>query len=196
MVGLARNYIHAQLAAGPNRGKGHDDLLIPRIKFFPEDKKMPFEMERIQFPIKVCFGITANRSQGQTYQFVGINLTHQMFAHGQAYVAMSRVGSAQRVKLFHPKNCPSKGYLKNVVYPEVLQSKKIPTRRSAKVFRAQSEETKPFYPQAKNSTVERVPYPEVKKLTTERLDQAGFVLSVDTPADGNCAVHAILDQMM
>ena len=62
------------------------------------------EMERVQFPIRLCFGITANKSQGQTYKRVGINLSSsEMFSHGQLYVALSRVGSAKAVSIFKPK---------------------------------------------------------------------------------------------
>ena len=62
------------------------------------------EMERVQFPIRLCFGITANKSQGQTYKRVGINLSNaEMFSHGQLYVALSRVGSAKAVSIFKPK---------------------------------------------------------------------------------------------
>ena len=40
--------------------------MIPRIPFKPEDKTIPFEFTRKQFPIKVCFAIKSNKSQGQT----------------------------------------------------------------------------------------------------------------------------------
>ena len=61
-------------------------------------------MERVQFPIRLCFGITANRSQGQTYKRIGINLSNaEMFAHGQLYVALSRVGTSKAVSIFKPK---------------------------------------------------------------------------------------------
>ena len=78
-------------------------------------------MERVQFPIKLCFGITANKSQGQTYKRVGINLSDtEMFSHGQLYVALSRVGSSKAVSIFKPKGHPNPNYMHNVVYPEVL----------------------------------------------------------------------------
>ena len=78
-------------------------------------------MERVQFPIKLCFGITANKSQGQTYKRVGINLSEtEMFAHGQLYVALSRVGSFKAVSIFKPKGHPNPNHMHNMVYPEVL----------------------------------------------------------------------------
>ena len=67
-VKLSNDLIIAQLATGKNKGKY---LMISRFKFQSEDKTVVFQMERNQFPIKLAFGITANRSQGQTYKFIG-----------------------------------------------------------------------------------------------------------------------------
>ena len=158
---------------------------------------MPVEMERQQFPVRLSFGITANKSQGQTYEFIGIDLTHHFFSHGQAYVAKSRVGSAKLIKIYQPPNCPAKGFMKNVVYPEILASTKISSRRSAPVVRSAPKATEPFYPTSKvPKSSPRMSYPEAKaKLTTPRLEQAGFKLSKETCGDGNCIPRAILDQM-
>ena len=68
MIKLSNDLIIAQLATGKNKGKY---LMISRFKFQSEDKTVVFQMERNQFPIKLAFGITANRSQGQTYKFIG-----------------------------------------------------------------------------------------------------------------------------
>jgi ATP-dependent exoDNAse (exonuclease V) alpha subunit len=43
--------------------------------------------------------MTINKAQGQTLEFVGIQLETQPFAHGQLYVALSRVGSPDRIKV-------------------------------------------------------------------------------------------------
>jgi hypothetical protein len=69
-----------------------------------------------QFPITPCFAITINKSQGQTLEIVGIYLPVQVFAHGQLYVAFSRVGSLEQIKIFS-----TEGSLKNVVSPEILK---------------------------------------------------------------------------
>ena len=50
-------------------------LLIPRIPHISQEHEFPFEMKRKQFPIKLAFGMTANKSQGQTLQRMG--LTYQ-----------------------------------------------------------------------------------------------------------------------
>jgi ATP-dependent exoDNAse (exonuclease V) alpha subunit len=82
----------------------------------PSDNTYPFQMKRRQFPIKLAFGITANKAQGQTLQRVGIYLPTNVFSHGQLYVAMSRATSAKDLKISAVD--PTK--TENIVYKEVL----------------------------------------------------------------------------
>ena len=116
---LSPNVIFAELVTGPKAG---EKLMIPRILFHPEDKSMPFEFERKQFPVRPCFGMTSNKSQGQTLEHVGICLTNDFFAHGQLYVAMSRVQSPNDLTIFKPLDKEGNPQLcmKNVVYKEIL----------------------------------------------------------------------------
>ena len=55
------NAIHATIL----KGKFKDEkVLIPRIPMISTD--MPFEFKRFQFPIRVAFTMTINKSQGQS----------------------------------------------------------------------------------------------------------------------------------
>ena len=119
VIKLSANVIYAELATGPKAG---EKLMIPRILFHPQDPSLPFEFERKQFPIRPCFGMTSNKSQGQTLGHVGICLTTDFFAHGQLYVAMSRVQSPNDLKIFKPLDKEGNPQLcmKNVVYKEIL----------------------------------------------------------------------------
>ena len=84
---LTINVIHATML----KGKFKDaKVLIPRIRMIPTD--MHFEFKRIQFPIRVAFAMTINKSQGQSLSVRGLNLDNPCFSHGQLYVACSRVG--------------------------------------------------------------------------------------------------------
>ena len=116
---LSKNVIFAELATGPKAG---EKLLIPRITFQPENASLPFEFERRQFPIRPCFAMTSNKSQGQTLEKVGICLINDFFSHGQLYVAMSRVQSPNDLKIFKPDNKDGEpqNYMKNVVFKEIL----------------------------------------------------------------------------
>ena len=96
-------------------------ILIPRITTRPKDREFPFEWCRRQFPVRVAFAMTVNKSQGQTLHDVGVWLSDPCFSHGQLYVALSRVGSPSSIKLAirtiddKPANATC-----NVVYKEVF----------------------------------------------------------------------------
>ena len=65
--------------------------------------------------------MTINKSQGQTLQNVGVWLNDPCFAHGQLYVAMSRVGSPRDIKFAIRKQAGyTENQTNNVVYKEVL----------------------------------------------------------------------------
>uniref|UniRef100_A0A0L8FTQ3 ATP-dependent DNA helicase n=1 Tax=Octopus bimaculoides TaxID=37653 RepID=A0A0L8FTQ3_OCTBM len=66
-----------------------------------------------QFPIKLAFSFTANKSQGQTLDRVGVFLSTLMFTHGQSYVTMSRALDSDNLKI-------SVNQTQNIVYKEVL----------------------------------------------------------------------------
>lgn len=64
------NYILGYtIAFGANKGKY---VLIPRISLCPSDTNLPFVLKRRQFPIRLSFAMTINKSQGQTFYKVGL----------------------------------------------------------------------------------------------------------------------------
>ena len=69
-----------------------------------------------------------NRAQGQSAEKCGISLTKHVWAHGQIYVAFSRCGNPNNVYVWEEQSLfekydldPTKKYVANVVYLEVLQ---------------------------------------------------------------------------
>jgi hypothetical protein len=111
-----RNRSHilvCRIAQGHFKGKR---VLIPRIPIMGKATNLglPCVLRRVQFPIRVSYASTINRSQGQTFTDVGIYLKHQVFSHGQCYVALSRVKDPSHLRIF-----PG-GRMKNVVYKSVL----------------------------------------------------------------------------
>jgi len=62
--------------------------------------------------------MTINKSQGQTFDKVGIDLCKDVFNHGQLYVAFSRVRFWQALKVYLGSQRDSK-QVKNYVYKEI-----------------------------------------------------------------------------
>ena len=98
-------------------------VLIPRIKFLSDPGSLPFEWARRQFPVRIAFATTINKSQGQTLKQVGVWLRSSVFSHGQLYVASSRTGNPDALKFAVKQQSEQQpGYTVNEVYPEVLLS--------------------------------------------------------------------------
>ena len=107
---LMNNVIEATILTGTFQGQC---VFIPRIPIIPSD--MAFEFKRLQFPLRLSFAMSINKSQGQTLSRAGLALETPCFSHGQLYVGCSRVGSSSDLFTFTPDN-----KTKNVVYKEIL----------------------------------------------------------------------------
>ena len=112
-------------------------VALCRIDFTTSETDFPFIMIRRQFPIRLAFAMTINKSQGQSLKRTGIYLKRPVFAHGQAYVAASRAGipSETRILIEHQEGGQGKVndindnnkpiYITpNIVYKEVFSRKK------------------------------------------------------------------------
>ncbi|XP_052171592.1 uncharacterized protein LOC127787570 [Diospyros lotus] len=107
--------IEAQILTGEKFG---NLAFIPRISLAPSSSETPFQMTRHQFPVRLAYALTINKSQGQSVKFVGVDLRIPVFSHGQLYVALSRCTSFDRISILLPKDCLDS--TTNIVYSEVL----------------------------------------------------------------------------
>jgi hypothetical protein len=96
--------------------------LFHRIDFHHDfEDSCPIDFVCRQFPLRLCFAMIINKSQGQAFSGrVGTYLKKDVFAHGHLYVPLSRATSPRNIYLCHP---PMAGRgqqeLKNIVAPDV-----------------------------------------------------------------------------
>lgn len=107
---LMPNVIEAVILSGKAKG---EIVLIPRIPLISID--LPFEFKRLQFPVRLAFAMTINKSQGQTMKICGVDLEIPCFSHGQLYVVCSRVGTPNNLFIL-----AEGGKTRNIVYPNAL----------------------------------------------------------------------------
>lgn len=108
---LRRNMIEAIISNGTHKG---ERVFVPRIPLKHEKDVVHFK--RLQFPVRLAYAMTINKSQGQTLRVAGIDLTSPCFSHGQFYVACSRVGRPSDLFILSQR-----GIAKNIVYHEALR---------------------------------------------------------------------------
>ncbi|CAF3572606.1 unnamed protein product [Rotaria sp. Silwood1] len=116
---LLNHTIDCEVATGSNKGSR---VLIPRITLTPSDPFLPFQLRRHQFPIRLSFAMTINKSQGQTFDRLGLLLPQPVFSHGQLYVAFSRVRSLTSIKvqIIKEERNSERHKTKNIVFKEIL----------------------------------------------------------------------------
>ncbi|XP_028808255.1 ATP-dependent DNA helicase PIF1-like [Neltuma alba] len=114
---LGKSVIESIMLNGSNPS---EKVLIHRMDMNPSDSRLPFQMNRRQFPIVLSFAMTINKSQGQC---VGLYLPKPIFTHDQLYVALSRVKSMDGLKiLLHDNMDKHVKTTTNVVYREVFRN--------------------------------------------------------------------------
>ena len=113
---IGERVLKADIIIGSHIG---NEVLIPRIVLLHGDTKLPFTLRRRQFPIRLCYAMTINKSQSQSLKDVILYLPRPVFIHGQLYVALSRVTSKAGLKIIKGEDS-HKQKVKNIVYKEIF----------------------------------------------------------------------------
>ena len=95
--------------------------LIYRTKLTSNEDDFYFQLTRLQFPVRLAFAMTINKSQGQSLTHVGVDLRAPVFTHGQLYVALSRATDVHNISILI-KDSNVDEVTDNIVYPEALQA--------------------------------------------------------------------------
>ena len=135
-------------------GDNSRSVSLPRIRFnFRLPYGRSFMMTRKQFPLRRAYCLSVHKSQGQTLGRVLVDARAGFFAHGQQYVAVSRVTHYRNIafavtseqlysdpphlsSIAQEVNHDGKLLLFNIVYPEAINELKRAQRRRATAFRA------------------------------------------------------------
>jgi hypothetical protein len=116
IVTIRKHLLDCMILGGEKHGQIRH---IPRIPLQTKQGECAWVQQRKQFPVKLSFAMTINKSQGQSLHKVGLDLRDACFSHGQFYVAVSRTSNLKGLCVYlDPK---ANGKTMNVVYPEVLE---------------------------------------------------------------------------
>ncbi|XP_053134124.1 LOW QUALITY PROTEIN: uncharacterized protein LOC128337304 [Hemicordylus capensis] len=123
--------------------ENNEIALISRIPIIPSDTNMPFKFKRRQFPVRLSFVMTINKSQGQTFDRICLYLKDPVFSHGQLYVALSRVRSFDSLTIVSAQQD-----IPNCVYTEIFDNNQEETDKETQNSRT-TKHTDSFGPGTK-----------------------------------------------
>jgi ATP-dependent DNA helicase PIF1 len=116
LLAIGQRFLQVRIMSGIQ--SGNTDLLTPcMFNITSEASGLPFAITRRQYPIILAFCLSVHKAQGQTLKVVGLIFETDPFAHGQLYVALSRVANWACVQVVLPQGVTS---IVNLVYQHLL----------------------------------------------------------------------------
>lgn len=103
---------------------------LPRLRFeFSSRYGKSFRMIRKQFPLRLAYCMTYNKSQGQSADSILMDIVNPPFAHGHLYVAISRVRYFKGLKIYCNKRqavYDKNKKLRSVIIPSITHKEVLP----------------------------------------------------------------------
>lgn len=122
--------IRALIATGPFANHKIVILPIDCMARLYEDNVVLY---RRQLPVALCFAMTVHKAQGLSFDHVGLVMSCPVFAHGQLYMALSRVRKLDNLKVHvYSGKHQHRDYIKNIVYRHQMVDSRTPSRQSNK----------------------------------------------------------------
>ena len=112
---LERFIVQVQLLSSEFNGQLQTILWV---KLQSIDQQLFFTFSYKQFPLILSFVITINKSQGQLFKVIEVDLRSLVFTHGLFYIAALQVTLKAGLCVLLPLRT---NYICNIVYPEILQ---------------------------------------------------------------------------
>lgn len=91
---ICLNFIKADILTHPQK-----EETVSRIDIAPTEIRHPFTLNKRQFPIVAAIVITINKTQGWSFDKVGIFLRELLLLHEQLYVALTKIQSKENLKI-------------------------------------------------------------------------------------------------
>src|SRR3984957_11141053 len=104
-----------------NQRTGHlgDIHCLPRIRFNFTPTNTTWTFSKRQLPLQLGYACTFHSCVGQTLNCMVLDIRTPVFAHGQLYMALSRIRRREDSRIFSPSGSTQ---MNNVVYKDLMHS--------------------------------------------------------------------------
>jgi ATP-dependent DNA helicase PIF1 len=118
LLSVSPRFLQFRITSGSHTGAV--EMLIPIVfHITSESSGLPFAIERRQYPVIPAFCLSVHKAQGQSLVFIGLIFETDPFAHGQLYVALSRAGGWDSIRVVMSSGVCS---INNLVFQHLLVS--------------------------------------------------------------------------
>jgi hypothetical protein len=139
LLAIGRRYLQVRIVSGSQTGRT-ELLTTCMFNITSEASGLPFTITRkqvrtftrshvhklarshvhtfTQYPIILAYCLSVHKAQGQSLDFVGLIFETDPFAHGQLYVALSRVANWMRIRMYMR---PGVQCIHNLVYEHLIK---------------------------------------------------------------------------